>query len=156
MKTRAITTAVLLSAFSLMLSSQAVTAQTWSPRQQEVWRAVEALWVAGTSGDVDGYYDLVSDDYRGWSNAMRFPTTKAEHRPWSVHWQSTHKVILYDMFPLAIDIHGDIAVVFFSYRALSKDKDGKETLKKGRWTDIYKKTGERWLLIADAGGTTDQ
>ena len=60
------------------------------------------------------------------------------------------------MFPLAIDIHGDVAIVFFSYRLLLQDKDGEETVEKGRWTDIYRKKGKRWLLIADAGGATDQ
>ena len=64
-------------------------------------------------------------------------------------------MIAYDMHPLAIDIHGDVAVVFFSFRALYEDQDGKKTVEYGRWTDIYRKSGGRWLLIADAGGATE-
>ena len=149
-------TQVVLTALVLTLFfAQPSIAQTWTPQQQEVWKAVGTLWKAGTSGDVDGYYALVSDDYRGWSDSMRFPTDKASHRPWSDHWHSGNRTVLYDMFPLAIDIHGDVAVVFFSFTVLTEDKDGKQTTKRGRWTDIYRKTGKRWLVIADAGGATD-
>ena len=147
--------ALTIVAVAVMALPSQTAAQKWTPDQQEVWQAVESLWKAWTSGDVAGYYNLVSDDYRGWNNSMRFPTSKAAHRPWSDHWHKDNKTVLYDMFPLAIDIHGDVAIVFFSFRVLLQDKDGEETVKKGRWTDIYRKTEGRWLLIADHGGATD-
>jgi ketosteroid isomerase-like protein len=148
--------AILLAiAFTLLLTPASGVAQKWTPQQQEVWRTVEALWKAFGSGDVDGFYNLVSDDYRGWSNSMRFPVDKATERKWSTRWHGENKILMYELFPLAIDLHGDVAVVFFSFKILRQDKDKEQTMRRGRWTDIYRKVDRRWLLIADAGGATD-
>lgn len=151
MNTRRIRTACLLSVLSVLICSQALSAQKWSPKQQEVWRNVEGIWAAWANGDVQAWYNLVSDDHRGWTDKMSFPATKKSNRKWDERWASTHKVILHRLFPLAIDLHGDVGVAFYNYEVLFEDKDGKEIREKGRWTEIHRKTDGKWLLIVDCG-----
>ena len=79
--------------------------------------------------------------------------TKAEAAPW-------HDLILSrlpvarTLFPIAIDIHGDVAIAFYYYQLTARNEAGAETLERGRWMDVYRNTGGGWLLIADSGGAT--
>ena len=125
--------------------------EAWSPAQQEVWATVQELWRVSSAGDLDSWFALVSDDFRGWSNADPAPFTKdvARYRASLRVW----KRIFYDVHPLAIDIHGDVAIVFYSFVTESEYPDGSRTTATGKWTDIFRKQGDRWLLIADSGGS---
>jgi ketosteroid isomerase-like protein len=125
--------------------------QAWTPDQQEVWNTVETLWRVSSAGDLDSWFALVSDDFRGWSNADPAPVGKetARHRASLRVW----KRIFYHVHPLAIDIHGDVAIVFYTFSTESEYPDGSRTTATGKWTDVFRKQGDRWLLIADAGGS---
>lgn len=124
---------------------------TWSSAQQEVWATVEELWKVSSAGDLDSWFALVSEDFRGWSNADPAPVDKgtARHRASLRVW----KRLFYHVHPLAIDIHGDVAIVFYSFNTESEYPDGSRTTASGKWTDIFRKQGGRWLLIADSGGS---
>ena len=135
---------------ALLSAPAPVPAQQWSTQQQEVWAAVEALW--DTSNDVDAWYDLIADDYRGWSISSAAPSTKAATRPFSERWAARNETVALHLFPLAIDVRDDIAVVFYTYEGVYAQSDGTDRPEKGRWTDIYQNVGGRWLLVADCGG----
>lgn len=123
----------------------------WSPAQKEVWAGVEELWRVSSAGDLESWFALVSDDFRGWSNADPAPFGKevARHRASLRVW----KRIFYHVHPLAIDIHGDVAIVFYSFVTESEYPDGSRASATGKWTDIFRRQGDRWLLIADSGGS---
>jgi thiosulfate/3-mercaptopyruvate sulfurtransferase len=96
----------------------------------------------------------VSEDYRGWDVTASTPRGKSEwleeahgrlERPRRVHHQ---------ILPKAIDIHGDIGIIYYLYSALFRSDEGTYSLSKGQWTDVFRKVDGRWLLIADAGGET--
>jgi ketosteroid isomerase-like protein len=123
-------------------------AQEWSAEQEEVWATVEGLWDAYASEDMDRWYGYVDEDYRGWGPTTLL-VTKADTRKWNEHTAKTSSVVLYTIKPAAIDIHGDVAIVFYRYQLLTADKDEKETQEMGRWADIYRKKNGRWLLISD-------
>jgi ketosteroid isomerase-like protein len=125
--------------------------EAWSQNQVEVWATVEELWRVSSDGDLESWFALVSDDFRGWSNADPAPLDKeaARHRASLRVW----KRIFYHLHPLAIDIHGDVAIVFYSFLTETEYPDGTRTTATGKWTDIFRKEGDRWLLIADSGGS---
>ena len=127
-------------------------AQTWSAEQQEVWTAVEELWEHYTTGNIDPWYDLLSDDYRGWGRDDPVPLTKDQTRPWNEVWAADNRIVVYHLFPLAIEMYGDVAITFYTYRTLSRSSTGEEVEEDGRWMDVYRKVGGQWLLIADSGG----
>jgi len=137
-----------------MLMTPAV-AQTWDRAQTQVWNDVDKLWEAFSSGNADAVSKRLHDKYRGWSLQDPFPSTKEEGRKWTEMEVVASTGSLYSIKPIAIDIHGDVAVVFYSYRTTVKDEDGDTEIETGRWTDIYRKSGGDWLLIADYGGAMD-
>jgi ketosteroid isomerase-like protein len=68
----------------------------------------------------------------------------------------TKKVLVQDIKPVGIKIHGDVAFVHYYWSRIEKGADGKEATVSGRWTDILTKQGEKWVLIGDHGGRTSK
>jgi ketosteroid isomerase-like protein len=145
---------VLLAAVGLSLAAPGlVTAQEWSPAQQAVWKNVEAYWTADTSGDVDGFLAYFDAQYIGWHVGDALPSNKARASKFIRHQSQRTKTLLHDIQPVAITIHGEIAVVHYYWTVITKTGEEKETREAGRWTDVLKRSGDKWLLIADHGGS---
>jgi ketosteroid isomerase-like protein len=144
---------VLIFVFAFMLSASAV-AQEWSKEQLEVWQNVEAYWDHSAQRDLDGMLSYFHDDYLGWSTNSPLPDGKAEVEKWLKHMFATTTEVLHTIQPVGIAIHDDIAIVHYYYSELEKNAKGEEEYSQGRWTDILKKQGGRWVLVADQGGKT--
>jgi hypothetical protein len=148
MKNRLMLTIALL--FGLGLSS--VFAQEWSPAQKEVWKNVNNYWEVMSKGDVNGFLEYFHADYAGWENSDALPSSKEETKKWLTFAYQGMKVPVYDIKPVAIKIHGDVAIVDYYYAMVKENKEGKKTPESGRWTDILLKQGSKWVLIGDHGG----
>jgi len=46
----------------------------------------------------------------------------------------------------------DVALADYYYTRIYKDVEGKEKTEEGRWLDVLKKQGDKWVLIGDHGG----
>jgi ketosteroid isomerase-like protein len=146
--------AFLIALFSLSgegIAQQSTPGEAWSPEQEAIWATVQELWKVSSAGDLDSWFAMVSEDFRGWSNADPAPMDKATARYRAS--LRTWKRIFYHVHPLAIDLHGDVAIVFYSFVTESEYPDGSRTTATGKWTAIFRKQGDRWLLIADSGGS---
>ena len=137
---------------NLLAPPQSALAQEWSPEQEEVLSTLQDLWKYSSARDIESWYDLVSEDYRGWSVADPMPLDKAASRHRNA--QRVWRRVFYRIQPMAIDIHGDVAIIFYSFVMDTENPDGSRSTSAGRWTDVFRKEGGRWLLIADAGGAT--
>ena len=138
---------------ALALVLPTAQAQEWSPEQAQVWAAVQDLWEFYSTRDLDPWYDAISEEYRGWTWESPAPMTKAQSRRFGEVSVDMGRAVVYHIHPLAIDIHGDVAIVFYTYEMILEDADGVMTPETGKWTDVYRRVDGRWLLIADAGGS---
>jgi len=131
-------------------------AQQWAPVQAEVWKNVESYSARNAAGDVDGFMSYVHDDYIGWDISEPMTTSKSRLRKFLDFNAKTYKTELYDVQPVAINVVDDVAIVHYNFTAISKDSDGKRTYNTGRWADVLKKQGDKWVLIGDHGGITSE
>ena len=148
MKNRLMLTIALF--FGLGLTS--LFAQEWSPAQKEVWKNVNTYWDIMAKGDVNGFLEYFHADYAGWENGEPLPSSKEETKKWMTFAYQGVKTLIYDIKPVAIKIHGDVAIVDYFYTTVKENKEGKKTPESGRWTDILMKQGTKWVLIGDHGG----
>jgi ketosteroid isomerase-like protein len=139
-----------------LMSVGIANAQEWSAAQKEVWKSVETYWELGAEEDLDGFMSYFADDYLGWSTSSAMPGTKADVRKWTAHDFKTNQMVLRTLKPVGIAIHGDVAFAHYYFTGLQKNAEDEEKTTKGRWTDILKKQGNRWVLIGDSGGSTSQ
>ncbi len=138
---------------TLFISVQ-LSAQEWSDKQKEVWKSVEAYTDMANKGDLEGFMSYFHSDYSGWSVNDALPSNKKQVTKWIAHNFQTRKILVSDIKPVAIKIHGNVAIVHYYWSRLRKDAEGKERNSSGRWTDILMKQGDKWVLIGDSGGRT--
>jgi ketosteroid isomerase-like protein len=138
-----------------VLIAAPVAAGDWSAAQQEVWKNVEAYWALFAKGDIDGFLGYMHEDYSGWSLSSPVPESKAASATWLRYFATRGSTEFYTITPVAITLHGDVAVVHYYYYEVNKDSDGKMKTEKGRWTDILVKQGDRWVLLGDHGGAVE-
>ncbi len=141
----------------LLLASMQVFAQEWSAAQMEVWKNVETYNSLGMQKNLEGFLEYFHADYCGWEYGDPLPTNKADVRKYLEHsgWK-TRMILISDIKPVAIKIHGNVAIVHYYYTVTQKDAEGKEKSSSGRWTDILIKQGNKWLMIGDHGGQTSK
>ncbi|MFH2049908.1 MAG: nuclear transport factor 2 family protein [bacterium] len=139
-----------------MLASTVLFAQEWSTDQKEVWKNVETYWDLGAKGDVEGFLGYFHSDFSGWINTAHLPHDRATRVKFIKFSLPKTKTLLYNIQPVAIKIHGNVAIVHYSYTEVSKYGEEKEKSEQGRWTDILIKQGDKWIMIGDHGGATSE
>jgi ketosteroid isomerase-like protein len=132
--------------------SAPLQAQEWSAAQQDVWKSVEAYWALDAKGDIEGFMSYVDASYIGWSYDSPVPGDKATMKKFITQEYQLYKTLLYDIKPVAIQVHGNFAFADYYYTLIMKNTEGKTEDMKGRWTDILMKQGDRWVMIGDHGG----
>ena len=152
MKRTSMSSLVLLAALFIGMLPSTLSAQEWSAEQREIWKNVEAYWAADAAGKTDDFLSYFHTDYSGWSLDRALPATKGVAAKFITHGHGKTKTLLHDLQPVAIKIHGNIAVVHYYWTVISKTDD-KEKETSGRWTDVLMKQGTKWVLVADHGGT---
>ena len=130
-----------------------VSAQEWSKEQQEVWSNVETYWSLAAKNDVAGFLSYFDPSFIGWGNMSDAPQTKPQRQKMMEYMFANSQNVLYTITPAAIWVKGNFAFVHYYYTSLDKDKDGKEKWESGRWTDILMKSGNKWVMIGDHGGS---
>ena len=138
----------------LVLSASSSTAQEWSDEQRAVWTHVETYWDLATQKDYEGYKDYFHSDYVGWGHSAALPGNKASSEKWLKYYLENYTWEIYEIKLAALAIFDDVAIVHYFYTGVYADAEGEKTEAKGRWTDILKKQGDKWVIIGDHGGST--
>ena len=135
----------------VFLLGPAVFAQTWSEEQKDVLKTVDGVFKAAAEGNAELVKGSFSPDYRGWHLHAGDPHPKSMDQvaPWMEHAFKKSRIHLYTIHPLAIDIHGDTAAVFYVCDMLYTIEGGKEQRQSVKMLDVYQKQDGKWLLIAD-------
>jgi ketosteroid isomerase-like protein len=132
--------------------SAPLLAQEWSAAQKDVWKSVEAYNALAAKGDVEGFMSYFDASYVGWSYDSPVPGDKETAKKFITQWFQMGKTLVYDIRPVAIQVHGNFAFADYYYMEITKNAEGKTEQHKGRWTDILMKQGDRWVMIGDHGG----
>jgi len=147
MKTRPLWLSVLLLAFA-----GTVTAQTWSAEQQEIWKFEQTQWQMAKDKDMSWMDTMVHPNLSYWDIDQQSPQDKASLGRWTRYNSGNNTVLEQELFPIAITITGNIAVVHYRYVVARENyKKDRETVS-GRYTDILMRDGGKWQFISWAGG----
>ena len=136
----------------LIVFPASLAAQEWSAEQKQVWTAVEAQW--RVENNLEEFLATMHPNFSGWSYGDPLPSDKASVKKWHGHNLDKERIFLFELKPVAIQVHGTVAVVHYYYREVVKGIEGKEETRSGRFTDVWMKDGEKWLVIGWHGGQT--
>lgn len=138
---------------SLLFS--AAGAQNTSDDEANVLLVIEREWEAARKGDQDKVDDMLASDFMGWGKNSPAPRSKTSTSNWSRFRTEMGRVVRYELYPLSITIHDDVAIAHYLYSSAFKDKAGKIEISNGRYTDILVRTEDGWKFLAWHGGDDD-
>lgn len=146
-----VTTKLALVLLGPLLFSAAL-AQDASNDEADVLLAIEREWEAARKGDHDDVDDMLADDFVGWGKSSPAPRSKRSNSQWRRFGEQMGRVVRYELYPLSISVHGDVAVAHYLYSTAFKKKGGEIDMSNGRYTDVLIRTGDGWKFIAWHGG----
>jgi len=147
-----VTTKLALVLLGPLLFSAAV-AQDTSDDEADVLLAIEREWEAARKGDHDKVDDMLAEDFVGWGKSSPAPRSKRSNSQWRRFGEQMGRVVRYELYPLSITVHGDVAVAHYLYStAFKKKKDGEIEMSNGRYTDVLIRTEDGWKFVAWHGG----
>jgi hypothetical protein len=141
-----------LVSLAVLAFAPAVPAQTWSAEQQEVWKLEELQWKLAASKDSSWIEKMVHPNLSYWDKNWPGPQSKASLLLWDRYNNSSSTVLQQELFPIAIVITGNLAVVQYRYAVARENYKKEQEMVTGRYTDVLLKEGGRWLFITWAGG----
>ncbi len=140
---------------TLLLFSTSL-AQDIRDDEANVLLTIEREWEASQKGDQDAVDDMLVDNFMGWSRSSPAPRSKKSTSKWSrLSEKELGKVLRYELYPLSITVHGDLAVAHYLYSTAFKRKDGEVKMHNGRYTDVLIRSGDGWKFVAWHGGNDD-
>ncbi len=125
--------------------------QTWSKKQLEVWKVVEASWKAEMEKEdwVDTYLHAKA---LVWSDERPMPRDKSSAQKWNRYGIGNSTTLLQELYPVGIVVHDNTAVVHYFYSQAAEDRKDERKTVHGRFTDVLVKEKGKWKYLAWSGG----
>lgn len=152
MSSRARTGALLMGAF--LLAFGGANAQTTSD-DSAVWAVIERAWQAEQRGDTKWIDELLAADFVGWANDSPAPRDRRSTRLWNDFSSKQVEVLEHELYPLAIVVHGDMAVAHYLFSSATRSKGEDIRVSEGRYTDVLVRVDGQWKFISWHGGDSD-
>ena len=137
------------------LLMSATFAQDKTDDEANVLLAIEREWEAARKGDQDKVDDMLTVDFMGWGKTSPAPRSKSSSSQWRRFNEQMGRVVRYELYPLSITVHGDVAVAHYLYSTAFKEKGGEIERSNGRYTDVLVRTEDGWKFLAWHGGDDD-
>ena len=135
--------------------SGAVVAQETANDQADVWSVIEQQWDAIEKGDKKWPERFLTDEFSGWPKDSPAPRSKSSTQMWVRFNDTQGNVVAHELYPLAIVVHGDIAIAHYLYTSAYKDKEDGVEVSNGRFTDILVRVEDGWKFLSWHGGDNE-
>jgi len=122
----------------------------FSLEQSQLWEKVQLLWEMSRGRDKDQIRATLHPEYVGWDMSTQLP----HDREAAVGSVTDDSPILQDyrLQPLSVRIYdGRVGVVHYTYTATVLPKDGDAMRVTGKWSEVYLKDRDEWMMISVSG-----
>jgi hypothetical protein len=126
------------------------SAEPLSREQQELWDRVHELWRLLQQRDIAAIKAAIHPQYIGWEAGSLLP----HDRDFALKAAETDpKIVDFHLFPMSVEVYDGIAgIAHYTFEAEVASPKGKSEMVSGRWTEVYLKKDNVWLLIGVQGG----
>ena len=131
------------------------SAQDLAEDRADVWSVVEQQWDAVENDEKKWIDRFLAEDFSGWPTNSPAPRNKASTKMWDRFNDTQGEVVAHELYPLAIVVHGDVAVAHYLYTSAFKSRDGDVEVNNGRYSDFLSRTPEGWKFLSWHGGDDD-
>jgi ketosteroid isomerase-like protein len=141
-----------LNVFFLLLICPLLTinAQEWSPEQKEVIEYLNNYTKVSIRGNTDEIMSYFHVDFIAWEYSITAESTPFDRdatQKMMEDFGQTFKTISFEVQPLAILIHGNIAIAHLNFKETLRDADGVDHNMSGPWTATLLKQDKGWGFL---------
>ena len=138
---------VVFAIFALSLIPTATVAQAWDEEQQAVWKYVAQSWVDDAARNGKWPSEYIHEDILSWSANWPAPRRAASIKKWSRFNDESNKTLIYELFPAAIAVVGDTAVVHYSVVTVTENHEGKRERENQGIMETLVRDGKDWKFL---------
>ena len=138
---------ILVGLASAWISPAPIAAQEWSPEQREVLEAVYEYTRVSMRGDVDEIMGYFHVDFHAWDYAQSRPLDRDSTQRVIEHFCERFEQVAFDVQPVAIQLHGDVAIAYLYYEETMRDAEAVDEIMSGRWTATLAKQDNEWVFL---------
>jgi len=127
----------------------------WSQEQRSVWQCVEDHWDHLINKRVDEFLNFIHEDFLGYGHESPINIDRPWLEKWVGFWTKSTDIVICELRPQNIQIHGDIAIVqYFIFTIEKSSEGGKRVIR--RYTMTWQNQGDRWVVIASHNNLADE
>jgi ketosteroid isomerase-like protein len=124
-----------------------LTAQEWSPQQQEVLAWLDGIDWIDSYARIATSFDIYHPDFVVWHYPDEAPQGREAVTDWFTEWAADHTSVEMELEPLAVQVVGDLAILHLVYREEATTKAGTAEKFAGRWTATAVKDAGAWRFL---------
>jgi hypothetical protein len=134
----------------LALGSLATTAAAadWSKDQTAVWSVVSQSWADEVARNGKWPADYIHKDVVGWGASWPQPRHGASMIKWSRFSEQAGKTLIYELFPVAVVVVGDTAVVNYNAVSIGENYEMKRERTATGLIETLVRDGETWKFLS--------
>jgi ketosteroid isomerase-like protein len=138
----------LLTCAEVTLAAETVDPAQATKDEETLWNLERAYWRYVQDNDLSAYSNLWHKDFVGWPSVSDVPVHKDRITDWITSQTSKGLVFKTGEFkPAAIQVTGDVAMVYYWITFKWLDKDGHGAANTLRITHAWLKTENDWRII---------
>jgi ketosteroid isomerase-like protein len=134
----------------LFLYLSPIAAQEWSPEQKEVVEFLNEYTKSSMPGDMDVIMSYFHVDFSGreYSMTLTEPLNRESVQKAMEDSYQNFKVLVFEVQPLTIQIHGDVAIAHSNFQETLRDANGVDNKLSGPWTATLLKQDKGWVFLS--------
>lgn len=127
----------------------------WSAEKNDVWQSVEIHWEHLINKRVDEFIKYIHPDFVGFGHESPINIDRPWLEKWVGFWTKTTEIVICELRPIDIRIHGDIAIVQYFIFTIEKNVEGGKRVIR-RYTMTWQKGNEHWVVIGSHNNLADE
>ena len=129
--------------------------QNWDKNQNDVWQSLEDHWDHLINGRVNEFLKYIHDDFIGFGHESPINIDRPWLNKWVGFWTKSTDILICELRPIDIKIHGDIAILQYFIFTIEKNAEGGKRVIR-RYTMTWKKQSDHWVVIGSHNNLMDE
>lgn len=119
----------------------------WNADQNAVWKSLEDHWELLITKRVEEFIEYIHPEMVGYGHESPLPVDRPWLEKWVGFWTQSTDIIICELRPIDIRLHGDIAIVQYFIFTIEKSERGVKHVIR-RYTMTWKRGNKHWIVIA--------
>ena len=127
----------------------------WNDDQLGVWQSLEDHWDHLINGRVDEFIKYIHPEFLGFGHESPINIDRPWLNKWVGFWTQSTQIIICELRPIDIRIHGDIAILQYFIFTIEKNSEGGKRVIR-RYTMTWQRQEKHWVVIGSHNNLMDE